>query len=184
MKNRHVFILLTGGLLLSPLIAQPPGDKPRRGERGGMGPPPLERYMQKMEQEHPEEYQRLQKLKAEDPQAFRMELRNKAAQFRNGNSRPIARGPHPLQNEIARVKAAQTPEERESAIAALQLKIAEQVDENLAERQVAIEKFREKLKQLEDQNEQEQTRRAEIVDHHLQRILENLENYDPPPEKE
>ncbi len=165
-------------------FTQPPADRPRRSEHEGRRPPPLplDSYLSKMERENPEEFQRLQRLREEDPQAFRFELREKASEFRrNGGPHQKGRGPHPLQTEIAKVKTATSPEERAEAVAVLQQKIGEEIDKNMAEREAAIEKFREKLKQLEDQNLQEKTRRDEIVENHLKRILGNLENFDTVP---
>lgn len=183
MKKTRILCSLLFLSALPCAFSQPPADKPRRGERDGMRqpPPPLETYLKKLEQENPDEFQRLQRLREEDPQAFRSELRQKASKFRSGSPHQRGPGPHLLMEEIEKVKNAATPEERAHAVAVLQQKIGEEIDRNLAEREEAIENFREKLKQLENQNIQEKTRRDEIVEKHLQRILENLDTRAPPP---
>lgn len=151
------------------------------GERGGQRPQGVIEYLKKLKENDPEEFNRLEKLRAEDPQAFRNELRKNAwGRKENGRSR-YGNQPHPLQAEILKVQMAKTEAEKAEAIAELRLKVSERVEINLEEREEAIEKIRNKLKQLEEQNEQERIRREEIIDHHLERILENLP---PPPTNE
>lgn len=180
----RLFVLATLSGLAA-VWAQPPLERPRRGDREGKRPPPppLETYLDKLEKENPEEFQRLRQLRESDPQAFRMELREKAARFREGGAAKNWR-PHPLQDEIARVRAATSPAEREQAVSDLKIKIAEQIDRTLAEREQAIEKFGKRLKSLEAQNLEEKGRRDEIVAKHLQRILADLERTNNPPTPE
>ncbi|MGA0369194.1 MAG: hypothetical protein ACO3N7_07055 [Kiritimatiellia bacterium] len=147
----------------------------------GKSPPPVRRYMESLRESDPGEYERLEKLKQEDPRAFRMELRKNAWEKREGKHRNGPTRPHPLESEIRKVREAESPEARLAAIEELRGKVRERVEENLREREAAIEKFRQQLKALEEQNQQERIRREEIIDHHLERILKNLGN---PPEDE
>jgi len=168
---------------------QPPPPPPgNRGagmhrENGEMKPrkpsPQVRDYLNQLQESDPDEYERLINLRKENPQAFRMELRKKV--WRKGNKQGRRKNKHPrsLQEEISTLQNASTPEEKEAALSDLRTKVRERVEENLNEREAAIEKFRERLKQLEEQNEQERIRVEEIVDHHLERILNTLNT--PPP---
>lgn len=176
----NLSLLLLSLLLLTTAtfsIAQPPED---RGP-WKTPPPSVEKYLNHLEEKNPEEYERMVQLQKENPQAFRMELRKKAHHSDKGGNKRGQKGPHPLANEIKAVRAAESPEAREEAIAVLREKVNERVENNLQEREQAIEKFRERLKKLEERNDQERASREEVVDHHLKRILENLDKPESPP---
>lgn len=147
--------------------------------------PPVERYLNSLKAKDPDEHKRLVNLQQEDPEKFRMELRNKAYKLRKGPHHREKKRLHPLSQEIESVKKAQNPEERALAVTSLRKAITKRVEKNLEEREQAIAKIREKLKQLENRNELERTSREEIINHHLQRILENIEKFEssPPPDK-
>lgn len=182
-----LMLLLMLGLF--PRVFGQPGEGPlqeKRGprphaetERNGQRPAPVLEYLKQLKESDPEKYARLERLRENDPEAFRNELRKKAWGRGEGMKNRFRDRHHPLQSEIDKVKSAATPEEREVAVQELRAKVKERVMANLKEREAAIEKFREQLKQLEEQNEQERIRREEIIDHHLQRILENIDS--PPP---
>ncbi|WFB34403.1 hypothetical protein P3T73_09540 [Kiritimatiellota bacterium B12222] len=183
MKPLTHTLLLASLLPLAPLFAQNPEPSPNpqspRAEQQGQGRKKnhmVDHYLEKLKNETPEEYERLKTLRQENPQAFRLELRQKAYNKGAGGRRSVSqRGPHPLQEHIDAVKNADSPEAKQAAIVTLRAKIAEQVENNLAEREVAIEKFRKRLKQLEAQNENERAHESEIIDHHLQRLLKTID---------
>jgi hypothetical protein len=128
--------------------------------------------MEELQREKPEEHRRLSRLQEENPSAFRRELRRKASETREpGRGRGRSIRPHPLRDEILALRNAETDDAREAAVAGLREKIRARVDANLAEREKAIQDVRKKLQDLEQQNEQEQARREEIIDNHLQRVL-------------
>lgn len=169
-----VFTLVSGAAIA---LAQPPEGRPRHGDRGrpaGQGPDassaPVERYMSQLQQEDTEEYRRLSELRDQDPTAFRRELRRKASEKRGRPSSRQVRH-HPLREEIAALRNAENEDDRDVAIQAIRAKITERVDRSLEERENAIREIRETLQRLEEQNEQEQARREEIIDRHLQRVL-------------
>ncbi|MDF3128052.1 hypothetical protein P0Y35_02465 [Kiritimatiellaeota bacterium B1221] len=181
-KINFLLLCLTAGL--SPFLHSEEKQTPtiqRRGprlqtggDRNGQRSQPVIDYLQKLKATNPEEFNRLEKLRQEDPQAFRNELRKNAWGRQQGGKFRQGLQAHPLQAEIEKIRSAQTEAEKEAAIADLRLKVSERIAENQKEREEAIEKIRRKLKQLEEQNEQEKIRREEIIDHHLQRILNNL----------
>lgn len=176
--KRMTLTLFCAGLALA-AMAQPPeaaGERPvRRGRFGGnpgeRPPPPVERYLEQLKEKDPDEYRRLEELRRNDPRALRRELREKVMRRRGGD--PRRDGRHPLREEIEAVKTAETPEAREAAKEALRKKIAEMVDRNLERREKRIREIREQLKQLEQRHEQEATRRGELIEYHLRRILED-----------
>lgn len=178
MNNRTIHFFIFVWCILTFCDAKPPEE---RGPRNEAPPPPVERYLKELKEENPSEFERMVKLRKEDPKAFRMELRKKAFKHRSGEKPKGYKGIHPLKQEIEDVKEAQNPEEKAAAVARLREKITEQVEKNLQEREEAIAKIRAKLKQLEERNEQEQASREEIVDHHIQRILDNLNSFETPP---
>ncbi len=173
-KTLLLFILAAGFAVTR---AQPPEGRSRHADRGrpaGRGPAassaPVERYMEWLQQEDPEEFQRLAELREQAPGTFRRELRRKASEKRGRPSSTPVR-PHPLREEISALRNAETEADRDVAIQAIRAKITERVDRSLEEREKAIREIRETLQRLEEQNEQEQARREEIIDRHLQRVL-------------
>lgn len=60
-----------------PLFDGPPHGAPRRGPDGE---PPLERWMENVRKDRPEEFERLQRLRNDDPRAFRQELHQRVRQ--------------------------------------------------------------------------------------------------------
>ncbi|MDA3873818.1 MAG: hypothetical protein PF795_07645 [Kiritimatiellae bacterium] len=190
MTNTPLFLVLTLAACITSSWAQPPDGRPPREDRARSerrGPEatsaPVERYLNQLQAENPEEYQRLSDLREQDPSAFRRELRRKAYEKR-GNPSARSDRPHPLQEEISALRNAENEEDREVAIQAIRAKISERVDHSLAEREKAIQEIRVKLQRLEEQNEQERTRREEIIAHHMQRIVKHVQEQSEPAQEQ
>lgn len=80
-------------MTVASVTAQPPPDAPPPPPRGEALDPgggrdarrPLDRWMVRMRDQHPAEYERLMHLQEQDPEAFRAELRVRRDQLRNRN---------------------------------------------------------------------------------------------------
>lgn len=84
---RILLVLLVTAVVAS---AQPPPNAPPRPDMPGPDGPrearrALDRWMNQMQQAHPEDYERLMQLKETDPEAFQAELRARRDRLRNRN---------------------------------------------------------------------------------------------------
>lgn len=185
-----IAVLLALPLLLT---AQPPADTPpaRPGwdrpprermerERPPRGQPFLDRWMNHLEQEDPEEHQRLRQLQEEDPAAFRGEVRES---FSRSRERAVAREPRasPFAEEVAAIHGAETEEAREEAVKRLRERMEERVEQRMAMRERRMEAIRAQLEQLEAQHKQDLDRREELVNSLMENLLHNLEAPGEPP---
>ncbi|MGD9873564.1 MAG: hypothetical protein AB7T27_04765 [Kiritimatiellia bacterium] len=76
MKTRMLALVLLAALC-GTVTAQPPGPGPGMDSNDAGGLPPAERWMERMRQHHPEEYEQMNQLRRGNPAAFRGELRRK-----------------------------------------------------------------------------------------------------------
>ena len=173
-------------LTLSPADAQPPRSNSERGrkvarsnsEKNSRPPPPSDRYLRGLRQRNPEEFERMRRLRREDPDAFRDALREKVRRRREGrrsNGRQKAR-PHPLREEIQAVRDAETEAERDRAVQALRERIGDMMEWQHERREKRIEHIRKQLRALEARHKTERENRDAQIDRHLQRILQRVEN--------
>lgn len=87
-----ILIALIACLGLTETMAQPPGNPERRGGPDMDHRPHLERWLDRLSEEDPDEYQRLIALRENDPATFRMEMRSRVQEARRIQQ---PRGPHP-----------------------------------------------------------------------------------------
>lgn len=179
--------LLSSSLL--PLFAQegPPARRPRGprvppGEEQITEPrrpslPPAERYLRRMQERSPEEFEEMRRLREEDPEAFRQALRERFMQNRPADA---SSRPHPLQAEMAALQAAETPEEIAEAEAALRTKVGEWVDRRLQQREQRIEQVRKQLRELEAQHAEDTQSREAMIDRAMLRIRNSLNQGEEP----
>lgn len=85
--------------------AQPPPGRDR-GERANR-PPAVDRWMAQLQDEHPEEFHRLQRMRSEDPEAFAAHLRGRVHDVR------MLERIHEEFPEVGDLLRRMTPEERE-----------------------------------------------------------------------
>lgn len=192
MKTSLTQLILLSSLVLSPLAqagnqnADGPAKRnpermrrmEQRGEnRGAGGQAPVERYLHQLKKTDPEEYQRMKALKESDPAAFRQELRQKAMSRRREMAQKHTR--HFFKEEMKAIRQAETPEAREEAVAALRVKVAEQVDRNLQRREERMAQVREQLSELESRHKLETEQKEQLIDRHVEKLLEKLEQGAP-----
>ena len=193
---KHTFALAAlAGLLAFPLLthAQPePDAQPGRGRREEARPrqgprperadqergagardahPVIERWMRHLEETAPEDHQRLQELRESDPGAFRQELRRSMASARQESGAATGRRRHPVADQAAAVRVAETEAEREAAVAALRESVETMIDRRMAMREQRIETVRAQLERLEAEHEADKARRDELVTRMMDRLL-------------
>lgn len=155
------------------LFAQPPADRPNRPVPSHRGrPQAAENYFQQLRKENPEEMRRLRQLRSTDPAAFRAEMRSRLKGHRKGKQ--DGRGPQDLlfEEHLQRVRQASTPEEREEAVNRLTAAVSARMDEALSHREEAIQRMRKKLSDLEERHRRQQENRDQVIQRHVQKLLE------------
>lgn len=175
-------------LTLPPAPAQPlrdgngPRERPGRPEHAGPDrdrpdqdrrQPVVERWLNHLQKQNPEEHRRLTALRREDPAAFRAEMRQQLAEIRekrslNGDG-PGA--PPNLKPAIEALRAAETEPERTRALEHLRTALAEHIDQRLAAREQRIQSIREELERLETRHRADQARRDTWIQETLEQIL-------------
>lgn len=169
MKRHYIY-----GILLAAFLStgwSESTERPKRKPLPRRGPPAVEEYFKKLEQQDPEEVQRLRELQQTDPQAFRKELRRRVHQQQKQKSHHPARERRATMEEyVANLQNATTPEEREQAMIRIRTSIAERLDRGFEIREQAIQNMREKLSTLEERHLQDKQNREEIIARQMKRI--------------
>jgi hypothetical protein len=182
---RRPLILLLLLTALSAANAQPPRDGTGPRERSGRPEHPrpdrerhhsvIERWLNHLEKQEPEEHRRLTEMREEDPAAFREELRRHFSEAReHAAPRRGGRGAPPgLTEKIQALRQADTPDTRARALEALRTALAGHIDQRLALREQRIQSIREELEQLETRHRADKARREAWIEETLERLLED-----------
>jgi len=184
MKNRPLLLIILP-VILTAATAQPPreGGAPReRPGRQEQSRPDrerhhsvIERWLNHLEKQEPEEHRRLTEMREEDPAAFREELRRHFSEARE-HAAPRRGGraaPPGLTEKIQALRQADTPDTRARALEALRTALAGHIDQRLALREQRIQSIREELEQLETRHRADKARRDAWIEETLERLLED-----------
>lgn len=205
MKNLTMILALTLALAASLSWAQPepvdnpppppgPGELlPPPGGPEGQPPPPVQLLMQHWKNNNPAEFERMKKLREDDPEAFREELHRKLEKAREerGFGRrggPGGRGspdgellpPNPelqaaenkVRERVEAWRAADSEEGKAQARAALQDALRESFDLREQARRERLAQMEKKMNELRSSLEKRQQQRQAIIDKRLQELTE------------
>lgn len=209
--KRWLFPLMLAAAILSARAERPEGElphppppeesdafaPPREGPEGQPGmPPPVQLLMQHWQKQNPEEFERMKKLREEDPQAFREELHRKLQEARKERGgrrmdgefgRPGAGpggdfDPGNPQMKIAEDKirdlaqawrSAATDEEKQQVKADLVSALNQAFDLREQVRRERLAQMEKKLAELRSNIEQRSAQRQAIIDKRLGELTED-----------
>ena len=189
-----------------PLLSEGRGERPGLGKRPDArrkgGPFAVERWFQRLQQEDPEVYQQLMKLRRDDPEAFRVKLRERLLQAgrRAGNQGPRigADGPRPgspfldrqkmeemrafrskLQEAVRKLQVDPDDDNR-SAVRKL---LTEEFDKKLQFQETHLARIRQEIETLEAAVARKKQQRKALIQARLEEIEKNgLRGYPPGPD--
>ncbi|MCC5846929.1 MAG: hypothetical protein JJU29_02465 [Verrucomicrobia bacterium] len=180
MKTRTTIMticLMTLGLHLS--AQERPADRPQRGRgperseeaRGGRdrSHPVLERWMNHLSENDPDEHARLMELREEDPRAFREAVREGLNEVRRQHRQD--RQQRMFGEQVDAIRNAETDEERQEAVEALKLAVGEMVERRMEMREQRIASVREQLERLESEHQTDKDRQQELVENYVEQLL-------------
>lgn len=182
----------------------PPPERKQPGERRGHGDHDMkiaiQRVMERLRTEDPEEFARLRALRQENPRAFKQELFSKLRARRETWAKGEGRPPRPMSDRsleaderkkkamkrsqevraaMQAYRKAGTPEEKSVAKEALRATLDERMTEHMKQREAYIARLRAQLDQLEKKNESDVKNKDEMVDKALAYLIEKAERGGP-----
>jgi len=193
-----------------PPAPPPPPEGPRGHKTGGRGekrvPPPVERFMQMLEEEDSEEYQGLQKLRESDKDAFRVELRERLSRARrrsfgagarghgrdqsNSNGRGERHRPQQeneyrqrgwnreLQEMVEKYHEAEGGE-KESIRSGIKSKLEEIFSGYQQRRIERLERLETKIEEMREMIKEQNEKRDSVIDRQLELLLQQRKSIDP-----
>lgn len=157
-------------------LGGPRGPHGGPGQRRGAGSP-LERvqqFVEKMQQEDPENYERLMALREENPEQFRQELRKMLTD--RMQKRP-GRGPRRMTPEdqetveLAQLyQKAETDAEKDAIRGKLQVAVGKAYDARLTQQEEMLERMRERLQELEERVATRKESRDEMIENRVEQL--------------
>lgn len=146
--------------------------------------PRISRWMERQQKKNPEEYERLQDLREQDPEAFRKELADKLKKAKmeakksaklEGLNKAQRQQLKEIENKILQDVQALREQDASSdeAIQKLRSLLEEAFDLREAFQQAQLEELRERIEILESVRQQRHEKRDQIVDRRLQELLQN-----------
>lgn len=144
-------------------------NRPRRKEA-------IDRYFQRLEQQNPDEVNRLRELRRTDPEAFRQEMRSRLHKKAGSKRIDGLQDDSTIKDLVQEVKAAGSNEEYMASKAKLREAVTRRYEESVAAREQALTHMREKLAELEERHEREKGMRDRIVDRQVKRLLSEQSN--------
>jgi hypothetical protein len=158
--------------------------------------PHLQKWMKQMQEKNPEEFERLQTLRQEDPEAFSDELQSRV-QKKGQTSRDKFKGPRmngkvrseklkeleKKNRSLAKQAMTAEGEEREPAISELRQSLGDAFDEREAIRMKHLEQARKELDRHQEMSAQRQQNRDRIINEQLDWILQHKKPQGPLPSK-
>ena len=129
----------------------PGGNHPRRDPpHVGHFPPPVRHYFMKLQQEDPEEYERLLKLRMENREEFMKELSERLPPRQNPAEEKFRQLDRQCWELAEQLRAASPPENAEELQAQLNELVAESVDSMIEQTKERLEEIQNRLKQMEN----------------------------------
>ena len=149
----------------------PPGMAHRRGGNAGFA---RGEWLKRLESENPEEFQRLQTLRENDPEAFRKEMRAQMEKRVVGFVKQHSGG---LENETRELgkkyRTADTDKEKAAIKAELETKVHQAFDARLEGQKKLIAHLEEKLDELKKQVQTREKNREAICRKRVTELTEN-----------
>lgn len=166
----------------------PPAEGPE-----GLPPPPIQVLMQHWKKQNPEEFERMQKLREEDPEAFRRELHRKLEKAREdrglgrrggpgGRGLPEGDLPPPdprlqaaeesIRDLVRQWRAATNEEARLQVRTELQSALSQAFDLREQARRERLAQMEKKMAELRSSLEQRRQQRAAIIEKRMRELTE------------
>lgn len=140
---------LTGGCPMPP--PPPPRGRHPHGApaREGHLPPPIRHYFMKLQQEDPEEYERLLQLRMENREQFMKEISERMPRQKNPAEERFRQLDQQCWELAEQLRSNPPPENAEELQAQLQAMVAEAVDSMIAQTKERLEEIQSRLQQME-----------------------------------
>lgn len=161
---------------------KPKSDLKQGRDSQRMQPGAVEIWLKGLKERNPEEFERLSKLRTEDPAAFQKELRERLQKMRDGGAKLhdeiVRRYPELLKQDqethklIESYKAA-SPDDKKQIRAELKKKLGEFFELREKARQETIQHLESQLGQLKKDAERRKANRDAIIDRRLKELTEN-----------
>ena len=164
-----------------PMPPPPPleGRRPHGGHpKGGHLPPPIRHYFMQLQQEDPEEYERLLKLRMENREQFMKEISERLPRQKNPAEEKFRQLDQQCWELAEQLRATPPPENAEELQEKLNALVAESVDSMIAQTQERLEEIQNRLKQMEALRDRIVQQRLKF---YLQAPLYQSKYHDVPP---
>ena len=164
-----------------PMPPPPPpgGRRPHGGHpKGGHLPPPIRHYFMQLQQEDPEEYERLLKLRMENREQFMKEISERLPRQKNPAEEKFRQLDQQCWELAEQLRATPPPENAEELQEKLNALVAESVDSMIAQTQERLEEIQNRLKQMEALRDRIVQQRLKF---YLQAPLYQSKYHDAPP---
>ena len=182
-------VILSGTILAQPPMGfqpPPPDAGPEMGEPPPHHTPPVDRWMQFLQQKDPEEFERLSTLRKDDPEAFRNELAEKLRHHR-GKGREGRHGMHNMMeentpemqalttelNKLSRsYKETDDPAEKEALRTTITDTVRELYELRYTARQEKLQEAEAKIQKLREHLAQRYENRDKIIERRVQELTD------------
>ena len=183
-----LFLALATVVYAQDPMEQPPAPPPEIGTSEMDEPPPVDRWLDRLKAKNPEEYERLQKLRQEDPLEFRRTLheylrqermKGGARDFRHGKQPPMNPEIRKLEEEIGRIartyRETTDPEKQNQIRVELRMEVQALFDLRETERLEHIQRIEADLANLKITLDQRRKNRDRIIEQRLKELTNSEE---------